>query len=186
MTSTASQSTREVDARNLGEASVGALERVPHTADLAHDDVGGCAPDNEVGAVDRDRSRARTRHQIVQQRTRDRTAVAMQQGDRDRRRHVRSGRARAAELLDHDRLLEQTAVAGVQPDPPRLCERVPEVGPGVGGRVERGPCGGGRNARVDEAAHGMAKVLVFLGDPDRHRGKLLRDARHPSRRQSHR
>ena len=93
------------------------------------------------------------------------------------------GRARPAELLDHHRLLDETepappcASSTCSPIQPRLDERGPERRARLGGR-RRAPSAarGGRDAVVDEAADGLAQVLVLFGDPDRHAGDGRRDA----------
>ena len=120
----------EVEARQLGDARGGRVERGPLAVDLAHDHVGVVAAEHRPGAAERDGARALAGRQLRQP-----VAAAgpgrLQDRRGQHRREIRARRARATELLDHDRLLDE-AVPGaavrfrdVQPEPARFTESRP-------------------------------------------------------------
>jgi hypothetical protein len=85
-----------------------------------------------------------------------------ERGD-DRGRDVRTRRAGAPELLDDDGLREH-----IRFEPARRNECVPELRECLVFGVECGAHDGRRDASVDEAAHRLAQLLVFFGDPNGH------------------
>ncbi len=150
-------------------AHVGGVERAPRAADLAHHDIRdprrprrAYAPSTATAPVSSPAVRPGRSSVAAGPPSAWSSAATIAVGT------YGPGAQHASELLDDHRLLDEARAVGVHVDPPRLRERAPELGPCLAGRVERGAQGRRGDARLGEAADGLAEVLVFLGDSDRH------------------
>ena len=109
----------------------------------------------------------------------------VERGAGDHRRDERSGRHGPAELLDHhDELLEPVArtavlLGEVEPQPAQVDQVVPEVGDGLGRRLEQRPGGTASVSLLQELRGGVGEGLVVFGDGDRHGRKRRPRAPHP-------
>ena len=109
----------------------------------------------------------------------------VERGAGDHRRDERSGRHRPAERLDHhDELLEPVArtavlLREVEPQPAQVDQVVPEVGDGLGRRLEQRPGGTASVSLLQELRGGVGEGLVVFGDGDRHGRKRRPRAPHP-------